>query len=42
MVPEEHTVGQRRLTVQSMVGSQKNPITDWTGPFIGNHDVITT
>ena len=47
MVPGEHTVGQRLLTVQLAVGSQrrnepKNSIPDWTGPFIGNHDVIMT
>ena len=47
MVPVEHTVGQRWLTVQLVVGSQrkkepKKRIPDRMGPFIGNHDIITT
>ena len=42
MVPGEHTVGQRRLTVQLAVGSQRTAFRSGRGLFIGTHDVITT
>ena len=46
MVPGECTVGQRRLTVRLTVGSQRatesRRIPNWTGAFIGNHDVSTS
>ena len=43
IVPGEHTVGQRQLTVQLAVGGRKmNSIPNWAGLFIGTYDVIMT
>ena len=41
MVPEERMVGQLRLTVRLVVGSQRTAFRTRQDTFIGNHDVNT-